>query len=93
MADVVWNEEKNKLLKKTRKIGFEKIERAIAKKQILDIFPHPNKKRYINQKIMLVNIKNYIYAVPFIEKDYQLFLKTIYASRKYTRKYLKRRNK
>lgn len=91
MPDVIWNEVKDKILKKTRKIGFDKIAKAIAKKQILDIFPHPNKKRYKNQKIMLVNIKNYIYVVPFVEKEDQLFLKTIYASRKYTKKYLKRR--
>jgi len=90
MLKYLWNEEKNKLLKKTRKIGFEKIEKAIAIKQILDILPHPKKKRYKNQKIMLVNIKNYVYVIPFVEKENQLFLKTIYASRKYTKKYIEK---
>lgn len=93
MAGVLWNEEKNKLLKENRRVSFEQIARAIAHKKVLDILPHPNKKRYKNQKIMLVNIKNYIYVVPFIEKEDALFLKTIYASRKYTKKYLKGRNK
>lgn len=85
MPGVCWNEDKNKILKQTRKIGFEKIEKAIAKKQILKIFPHPNKQNYKNQKIMLVKINNYVYVVPFVEKENQLFLKTIYPSRKYTK--------
>ena len=93
MPDVLWNEKKNKLLKETRNISFEKIAKAIAHKKVLDILPHPNQNKYKNQKIMLVNIKKYIYVVPFVEKNDQLFLKTIYASRKYTKQYLKRRNK
>lgn len=90
MPDILWNKEKNKLLKKTRQISFEQIATAIAQKKIVDIFLHPKQNRYKNQKIMLINIKNYIYVVPFIEKGNQLFLKTIYANRKYTKKYLKK---
>jgi len=90
MPDILWNKEKNELLKKTRQISFEQIARAIAQKKIADILPHPKQNKYKNQKIMLINIKNYIYVVPFIEKGNQLFLKTIYANRKYTKKYLKK---
>ena len=56
----------------------------------LDNVEHPDKNRYPNQKVYLVERENYIYAVPFIIDDDTdvIFLKTIFPSRKYTRKYL-----
>jgi len=91
MPEINWSEGKNKLLKQTRNISFEQIIEAISNKQILDILPHPNQKQYKNQKIMLIKYNNYVYVVPFIEDKNKLFLKTIFASRQYTKKYLKRR--
>ena len=44
-----------------------------------------------HQKAYLVEIEGYIYMVPFVEKDKkEIFLKTIFPSRKLTKKYLKR---
>lgn len=40
--------------------------------------------------MFVVEIENYIYLVPFIEKEDEIFLKTIYPSRKATKKYLGR---
>jgi hypothetical protein len=37
----------------------------------------------------VVQVDNYIYLVPFIETESDIFLKTIIPSRKATRKYLK----
>ena len=37
----------------------------------------------------LINIENYIYLVPFVENDTEIFLKMIIPSRKATREYLK----
>jgi len=90
MPNISWNEEKNKLLKKTRGVSFEQIKQVISKGQILDVLPHPNPKKYKNQKIMVVKINNYAYSVPFVESDNNIFLKTIYANRKYNKKYLKK---
>jgi len=85
-----WNKEKNILLKKTRNISFEQVVMHIEQGDLLDIIKNPNDKKYSHQKILVVLIKNYVYAVPFVEekgKD-EKFLKTIIPSRKLTKKYL-----
>ena len=84
-----WNEEKNEKLKKERNISFEEIVFAIAKNKLVDTILNPNKKKYQNQAIFVVEVDDYIHLVPFIEDDEKYFLKTIYPSRKATKKYLK----
>jgi uncharacterized DUF497 family protein len=84
-----WNEEKNALLKEARKISFEDVVTAINEAKILDVIEHPNKKLYPNQKAYIIEIENYAYFVPFVEKQDVHFLKTIIPSRKMTKKYLK----
>jgi hypothetical protein len=39
------------------------------------------------QKMVLYEYKNYIWLVPFVQKDDEIFLKTLYPSRKYTKIY------
>jgi hypothetical protein len=56
---------------------------------VLDILEHPNKKKYGSQKVYIMNIDNYVYAVPFEDKGDERILKTIFPSRKYTIKYLR----
>src|SRR6266568_1702060 len=78
-----FSSEKNALLKQERGISFDEIIAAIQSGQILDIIKHPNKKKYPNQEIMIVNVKGYAYIVPFVEEcDGGFFLKTAYPSRK-----------
>ena len=81
---------KNRELKKTRGISFEEIVFVILQNQYLDILEHPNKTKYSNQKIFVVDIDNYIYLVPFVIDGKRIFLKTIFPSRKATKKYLER---
>jgi hypothetical protein len=83
-----WNEEKNEVLKKSRSISFEIIVIQIEMGSLLDILEHPNKKKYKNQKIFVVEYENYAYLVPFIEEEDKVFLKTIIPSRKATKRYL-----
>lgn len=83
-----WNEEKNELLKIEREVGFEEVLIAIETGNLVDILEHPRKKQYPNQRILVVNISNYIYLVPFVEDKEKIFLKTIIPSRKATKKYL-----
>ena len=83
-----WNAEKNILLKKDRGISFEEIVFSIEQGLLLDVILHPNKGKYPQQKILIVNIDNYAYLVPFIETAHIIFLKTIIPSRKATQKYL-----
>lgn len=83
-----WNEEKNEKLKQERNISFETIVSQIELGYLLDIIEQPNKDKYKNQKIFVVEYEQYIYLVPFVEDEDKIFLKTIIPSRKATKKYL-----
>lgn len=88
--DINFNEEKNQLLKVTRGIGFDEIIEAISRGGVLADIAHPNKSRS-NQRLYAIRIKEYVYAVPYVinlEKK-EIFLKTAYASRALTKKYMK----
>lgn len=89
MKGVRFNKDKNELLKIQRGIDFEDISEFIRKNRRIKTINHPNKKRYPKQKILLVKMGKHIYAVPFVEENEYIFLKTIYPSEKYTRKLLK----
>ena len=60
-----YSPEKNAQLKKTRSISFEEVEFAINDGKVLDIIEHPNKGKYPNQKIYVININDYVYLVIF----------------------------
>jgi uncharacterized DUF497 family protein len=83
-----WNAEKNEQLKQERGISFEDVVIAIEENTILEILEHPNKEKYPNQKMYIVNIENYAYIVPFVDEGEKRFLKTIFPSRKMTAKYI-----
>ena len=83
-----WNPAKNEQLKNERGICFEDIVLRINTGHALGIVEHPNQKRYPNQMILLINVDGYVYVVPFIIQENGIFLKTIFPSRKYTKKYL-----
>ena len=83
-----WNYEKNLTLKAERGISFEQVAMHIERGDVLDVVQHTNQKRYPNQQILVVEIDNYAYLVPFVEDDKGKFLKTIIPSRKATRDYL-----
>jgi hypothetical protein len=82
-----WSEEKNKLLKDSRGVGFEEVLLAIDERRLLDVIPHHNLEKYPNQKLFIVRIRGYIYYVPFVEDEEKIFLKNIVPSRKYQKKY------
>ena len=84
-----WSPEKNELLKEERQISFEEVVFYIEMGYLLDVLEHPNQEKYGGQKIFVVQMDNYVYLVPFIEDEQEVFLKTIIPSRKATRKYLK----
>ena len=88
-----WDRDKNDQLKARRDIGFDDINKAIERDQMLTDMRHSNQEKYPGQRMMIVNVNNYAYAVPYvIQADGTLFLKTIYPSRKHTKKYLNSRN-
>lgn len=83
-----WNEEKNLLLKQERGVSFERIVVAIEEGHLLDVLEHPNKEKYKNQIILVVEIEDYAFCIPCVpEANGNYFLKTLYPSRKYTKQY------
>ncbi len=87
-----WDIAKNKKLKEERNISFEDVLFSIKDGKILDLLEHPNKEKYKGQKLLIVEINDYAYLVPYIESEKELFLKTIIPSRKATKKYLRKKN-
>jgi putative transposon-encoded protein len=83
-----WDPEKNERLKKERGISFEEVVFHIGCGDEVDVFEHPNQKRYPGQKVSVVIIEGYAYLVPYVESGTEIFLKTIIPSRKATRKYV-----
>jgi len=82
-----WNPEKNQLLLRERGISFERIVFEIASGNELAVLEHPNQEKYPGQKISMVQVEDYVYAVPFVETDLEIFLKTIIPSRKATKQF------
>ena len=83
MKIIVWDEQKNEVLKKQKWVCFEDV--LIAEK--LDDIKHKNKKKYPNQRMMVVRIRGYIYVCPYVEKENKIFLKTIFPDRRLLKKY------
>ncbi len=93
MKTFAWNNEKNRLLKSERQVCFEDVIISIEMGFLLDILEHPNQDKYKGQKIFVVQIDDYVYLVPMLENETEIFLKTIIPSRKANKKYLKGRQK
>ena len=79
-----WDFGKNELLKHVRGISFEEIAYIIESGQILGIEENPGRT---NQKIYILEIENYAIVVPFVESHDEIFLKTAFPSRKYSKLY------
>jgi len=55
---------------------------------LLDDVVHPNKEKYARQRVFIVAIDDYVYLVPYVESEEEIFLKTVVPSRKATKQYL-----
>jgi len=75
-----WDPLKNEWLKRTRGTSFEEVLRA----KFITIEEHPTKP---HQMLMLFELNGYILTVPYVQKGDELFLKTIFPSRKYTKRW------
>jgi hypothetical protein len=83
-----WDDDKNGWLKTNRAVCFEDVFVAISEERLLDILPHHNPVKYPKQKLFIVEIRGYVYYVPFVEDEGMAFLKNIIPSRKYQKLYL-----
>ena len=78
MKEIRWNLLKNESLKKTRGVSFD----DLVNSKLIKILKNPSRDY---QQIMLFELKEYIWVVPFVEEDTYYFLKTLFPSRKYTK--------
>jgi uncharacterized DUF497 family protein len=90
VKQILWDTEKNQLLLRERGVCFEDVLLALEKGAVRDNLEHPNQEKYPGQRIMIVEIVNYAYLVPYLETKECVFMKTIIPSRKATKKYLGR---
>ena len=88
MSEYDWSDEKNALLESTRGVCFEDVLVCIENGDVLDIIKHPNRDRYPDQNIIVLNIADYVWLVPYTKSKGVRFLKTIIPSRKATKEYL-----
>lgn len=82
-----WNPDKNQQLILERGVSFEQVVFLIENGGLLDELEHPNRERYPDQGMFIINIDCYVYMVPFVEHE-TCFLKTVIPSRKMTKLYL-----
>ena len=88
MKRFVWNEEKNRNLKREREISFEMIVSQIESGGILDIIRNPNREKYRDQAVFIIELDGYAFLVPFSEDVDEIFLITVIPNRKATKRYL-----
>jgi uncharacterized DUF497 family protein len=88
MKPINWNSTKNQQLVAERGISFEDIVFYLQHGALLDDVEHPNSERYPNQRLFVINIDDYVYLVPYVETQEEIFLKTVIPSRKATKQYL-----
>ncbi len=77
MQAVRWNLLKSERLKRTRGASFEELIRS----KLIAVKRHPSRA---HQQMMLFEHKGYLWVVPFVETGDEIFLKTLFPSRKYT---------
>ena len=93
MAVYSWDPHKNEKLVRERGISFEAIVWSIQSGGLLDVLAHSNPEKHPGQMIFVVQAFDYVFLVPFEEREEGIRLITIIPSRKAAQKYLKRGDK
>ncbi len=84
MKRIDWNPDKNRELRadRDRNVCFEDVVAAIESGGLLDDVEHPNVEKYPGQRLLVVALNDYVYAVPYVQSADGIFLKTVFPSRK-----------
>lgn len=85
-CDYAFDPQKNAWLVRERGISFEQIIVLIESSKLVRVLQHPNPEKYPNQLLYEVDVSGYVHVVPVVRKGRSLFFKTIYPSRKVTRR-------
>jgi len=82
---ILWDIEKNRKLIAERGLSLETFASLILEKKYLAILKNPSRA---DQRIFVIPFQKYTYVVPFIvDKSQNIFLKTVFPSRKYHKIY------
>ena len=75
--------EKEKQLQEVRQVSFLEIIRLLKHQAIIADIKHYS-QRYPHQRLLIVELKGYIWAVPYVidKKKKEIWLKTVFPSRK-----------
>ena len=73
-----WDPAKSERLKRLRGFSFGEI----LQMELVGTFEHTTRK---NQQLYLFRYKAYIWVVPYVVRGGEIFLKTLFPSRKYTK--------
>jgi len=84
--DYAFDPQKNAWLIRERAIGFDEIIALIESSKLIQVLDHPNAEKYPNQLLYEVDVDGYVHVVPVVREGRILFKKTMYPSRKATRK-------
>ena len=58
MKIIEWNDEKNLSLQRERGVCFEDVVVCLLKNKVFDTIRHPNKDKYPNQRIFIIDIES-----------------------------------
>ena len=86
---MIWNEDKNSILKSQRGFSFDDVLEKMKEEGVLDNYKHPNVDKYPNQYIYVIELGGYIHYIPYVYDGDDIFLKNIIPSRKLQKKYVK----
>lgn len=86
-----WNPEKSASLMARHGVSFEDVVIAFQDGRLLADTAHPG-EAFAHQRMAVVQINDYAYAVPYVMDGDVRFLKTLYPSRKLQRSYLSKSN-
>jgi uncharacterized DUF497 family protein len=87
--DYTFDPEKNAWLIREGGISFEQIIALIEGGKLIRMLEHPDAKECPGHLLYEVDVDGYIHVVAVVRRGGSLFLRTIYASRKATRKHRK----
>jgi hypothetical protein len=87
--ELAWNPAKDEELPARYGRGFKDIAAALRDRRLLANVPHFNVQKYPHQRMLVIEIENYAWVVPYVEDRGIAFLKTMYPSRQYTAIYLR----
>jgi uncharacterized DUF497 family protein len=89
-VEIIWDEEKNDILKRQRKISFEEVVEILLNKQEIALIENPVRD---GQAYYIITLNDYTHVVPaVINENNQIVLKTIFPSRKFHKIYGGKRN-